>query len=205
MKRELSSREQKRVNSATKYVDALLEENSKLLLVRDDLYIKEPFKDSCSAEDVSKLFDKMLNNRRSKPTIFEDNVGYISKLEYTQDRGAHLHTIFLFNGNNVQKDAHKAKQIGEYWCNEITQGKGSYNNCNLSNYKKNHAIGMIDYTDIDKIELLKNNVIPYLAKDEQDVKDAASTDVVAFRRGLMPKKRDVKMGRPRKIKDVKYI
>lgn len=193
-----SKKQKKRVSSANAYIDSLSSKYSKLLVVKDDLYIKKDFSSAVSPKDVSSLFDNLLDNRRGKPSIFKDNIGYMAKLEYTKDRGAHLHTLFFFDGNKVQKDAHKGKEIGDYWNNEITDGKGSYNNCNMNDYKDNYAIGMIEHTNKDKIDLLKNVVVKYLAKDTQNVKDANCTDVVAFRRGLIPKKKS-NAGRPRNI------
>ncbi|PRM88644.1 YagK/YfjJ domain-containing protein [Aliarcobacter cryaerophilus] len=195
-----SKTEKRRIASAKEYIDAQFENNSKLLVTRVDLGLKKEFAATVTPQEINKAFENLLDNRRSKPSIFKDNVGYIAKLEYTKSKGAHLHTIFLFDGNKVQKDAYKAKQIGDYWSNNITDGKGLYHNCNLNDYGDTHAIGMIEYSDTNKIDLLKNNVVSYLAKDEQDVKNAKAGNIVAFRRGLMPKKSDVKMGRPRKVK-----
>ena len=64
----------------------------------------------------------MLNNRRTKPSIFENMVGYIAKREYTEDKGPHIHTLFIYDGQKVSKDAFKGDQIGAYWKNEITDG-----------------------------------------------------------------------------------
>jgi intein-encoded DNA endonuclease-like protein len=144
----------------------------------------------------------MLNNRRSKPTIFENQVGYVCKREYTEDRGVHYHAMFIYDGQKIQKDSYKAEQIGEYWNNEITKGKGSYHNCNKdkSSYVQN-GIGMLDHKDKDKREILDKNVIPYLCKDDNNqsiapISNSNNKRDREFVRGTIPKSKS-NVGRPR--------
>ena len=83
-----------------------------------------------AVDDATKDLNRLLNNRRSKPTIFEDNIGYVIKKEHTEDKGVHFHAFFMFDGQKVLKDAFKAHEIGTYWNENITKGKGTYYNCN---------------------------------------------------------------------------
>lgn len=187
---------QKRINSAEKYLDSLTDKYSKLLMVRVDLGYKKPYSQTTSIEKADEDFIKMLDNRRSKPTAFKNLVGYISKAEYTKDRGVHYHTIFMFNGQNEQKDAHKAKQIGEYWSKNITNNTGSYHNCSYNKYKEN-GLGLLKHNDTEKIKIVKDKVIPYLCKDEQSIEPIkGDKKVKAFRRGVAPKI-NANKGRPR--------
>jgi hypothetical protein len=96
----------KRVQSTKKYIDALQSKHSKLCVVRVDLGYKKPYSNDMVLDDANKDFNRMLNNRRSKPSVFKHQVGYMCLKEYTKDKGVHLHTIFLYDGNKVQKDAH---------------------------------------------------------------------------------------------------
>jgi len=186
----------KQLESAKGYIDALQERSSKLNIVRVDLAYKKPYSDDISLEAVNKDIGHMLNNRRTKPSIFEHNVGYILKKEYTEDKGAHIHALFMFDGQKVQKDAYKADQVGKYWQETITKGQGSYFNCNREKYEKT-GIGMLDHKDSEKRKILDEEVISYLCKNEQDIAPIKSNKRErAFVRGALPKKKSNK-GRPR--------
>lgn len=194
----------KRVNSTKEYIDRLIENNSRINVIRMDLSYKKKEAENLTFEDGDKDLDHMFNNMRSKKSIFKDKIGHIIKKEYTKDKGIHMHTMFIFNGNKVKKDAFKADQIGKYWKDNITNGKGAYHNCNKNKYKKN-GVGMIAYKDKEKIEILYNNVIPYLCKDDpkQSIESVkSSSKSKAFLRGTMPKKKG-NIGRPRKDEEVK--
>ncbi|MEV9478363.1 YagK/YfjJ domain-containing protein, partial [Aliarcobacter butzleri] len=125
----------RRLESTKKYIDDLSKKYSKLNVVRVDLgYTKEDSK-SITFEDASKDLNKMLNNTRSKPTVFGEMVGYITKKELGEDKGVHIHVAIIYNGNIVREDITKAQQIGEYWKNNITKGKGVFHNCSKNEYK----------------------------------------------------------------------
>jgi hypothetical protein len=190
------SRTEKRIKSTKDYMDAVSEKYSKITVVRVDLGYKKPYSKDITLEDANKDINRMFNNMRSKPSIFKDKVAYICKKEYTEDKGLHLHALIVYDGQKVQKDAFKGDEIGKYWNDEITKGKGSYHNCNRNKYEKN-GIGMLDHRDTEKRKILDEKVISYLCKDEQDIgvlkenkKDRA------FTRGTLPKSKG-NMGRPR--------
>ena len=186
----------KRMASATEYIDELSDKYSRLNIVRVDLAYKKPYSDEITLERVNSDINRMLNNTRSKPTIFNDKVGYICKKEYTKDKGVHAHAIFIFNGQNVQNASFKADQIGSYWQNEITRGAGSYHNCNRNTYERN-GIGMLEHKDKEKRKILDEDVVSYLCKDEQGI-EALKTNKKdrAFTRGTLPKSKG-NVGRPR--------
>ncbi len=185
----------KRIDSTKKYIDALSNKYSKLNIVRVDLGYEKPHSQTTTLEEVNNDFNHMLNNARSKPSIFEHKVGYVCKREYTEDKGTHLHAIFIFDGQKVQKSAFKADQIGKYW-EEITEGKGSYHNCHRNKYKSD-GIGILEHNDSDKRAILYDKVISYLCKDEQDIEAMKNNPKDrAFTRGTLPKK-EGKKGRPR--------
>lgn len=187
----------KRLESTKEYIDALQNKYSKLCIVRVDLGYKKPHSDSMVLTDANSDFNRILNNRRSKPSVFKDQVGYMCLKEYTEDKGVHLHTIFLYDGNKIQKDAHMGDKIGEYW-QELTRNKGSYYNCNRKKYKYK-GVGILNHTDTNKREILDKHVTSYLCKDEKEqeltpVKD--NTKDRAFVRGTVPKSKS-NAGRPR--------
>lgn len=189
----------KRIESTKKYIDDLQKEYSKLNIVRVDLTYKKPYSDDITLDEANNHSDRILNNRRSKPTIFKDQIGHIIKREYTEDKGVHFHALFIYDGQKVQKDAFKADQIGEYWQNEITQGQGSYHNCHRNKYK-NNGIGIIDHKDSEKRKILDEQVIAYLCKDDQAIDPIKqSKKDRAFTRGIITKSKE-NIGRPRKQK-----
>ncbi len=194
----ISKNTNKRLDSTKEYVDTLQEQYSKLNIVRVDLSYKKPYSDDITLNEATKDLDRMMNNMRSKPSIFGGKVGYIFKKEYTEDKGIHVHGVFIYDGQQIQKDSFKGDQIGKYWQDVITQGKGSYHNCNRNKYKQN-GIGMLDYSDSEKRKVLDENVLSYLCKDEQHI-GAVSTNSKdrAFTRGIIPKKSKGNVGRPRK-------
>lgn len=187
----------KRKESTENYIDALLDNNSKLCAVRVDLKYKEPFAKDVSLGVINKDLKRMLDNRRNNKTVFGNNLGYIIKKEVSSKGNLHLHALFLEDGNKVQKSAYKAEQIGTYWSKNITKGKGCYVNCNRNKYNDN-GIGMIDYTDKEKIKTLKENAVNYFYKtDEQSINELKSNPKDrAIVRGSMPKPKS-KAGRPR--------
>ena len=188
----------RRLESTKKYIDDLSKKYSKLNVVRVDLgYTKEDSK-SITFEDASKDLNKMLNNTRSKPTVFGAMVGYITKKELGEDKGVHIHVAIIYNGNIVREDITKAQQIGEYWKNNITKGKGVFHNCSKNEYK-NKAVGIIDYKDEEKRKIFDEKVLTYLCKDEQSI-DSLKTNIKdrAFTRGIAPKIKS-NAGRPRSV------
>jgi hypothetical protein len=189
------SKDKRRQVSNEKYVDALQDRYSKLCVVRVDFGYKKDENNEVNVtlEEANKHIDKLLNNRRNN-SIFKDNVGYVIKTEYTEDKGVHNHAVLFFDGNKVQNDKYKGDQIGNYW-ETLTNGNGSYHNCNRNDYKDN-AIGMLDYKNV---EMRKNldNAMAYLVKEEQSIKAIKENEKDrAIRRGTMPKSKG-NVGRPR--------
>lgn len=187
----------KNIASTSKYINALQGIYSKLNMVRVDLAYEKPYSDNITLEEANKDLNRMFNNMRSKPSVFKDKVGYICKREYTKDKGVHFHTLFIYDGQKVQKDAFKGTQIGEYW-KQITKDKGTSHNCNLNKYKRK-GIGMLDHRDSDKRKILGKEVISYLCKDDikQDIRAIKENKKDrAFTGGTIPKSKG-NVGRPR--------
>jgi hypothetical protein len=183
--------------SGVAYVDRLFKVKSRYLVIRVDLgYLKD-----CHTEvDLMRVrsdFEKMLNNRRSNK-LFKEMAGYIWKLEYGAQKGYHYHCIFFFNGAVVEQDSYYAEMIGKYWVNKITRGAGTMFNCNAKKNKYKHCgIGMIDRTDVEKIDLLLRYPLKYLTKKEQFLAMKLASKPRLFGRGKMPPLPAQKLGRPR--------
>ena len=68
--------------------------------------------------------------------------------------------------------------------------------CNRNDYKDNHAIGMLDYRNVEKRRKL-DNAMAYLVKEDQSIDALKGNEKDrSIRRGTMPKEKS-KKGRPR--------
>lgn len=183
--------------SATDYIDQLLDTHSKIQVIRLDLGYTKECANKASLAQINQDLTHLLNNRRSKPSVFGNLIGYIAKREYTEDKGPHIHSLFIYDGQKVSKDAHKGDQIGGYW-NQITNGQGIFHNCNRDKRKYTDcALGMIDHADGAKRTALKDKVVAYLCKEEQSIDEIKlSGNERSFTRGVAPRKRS-NAGRPR--------
>ena len=146
------------------YVDALFERFSRLLVLRVDLsYSKENSKTTQAeaTRDRERLFENARSNK-----MFDDMVGYIWKLEHGPEKGFHYHVMFFFDGAKVREDITKAIQIGRYWTNVVTRGRGLYYNCNaLKRVYESCGIGMVDHADVQMRQGLQKAVV-YLTKTD---------------------------------------
>ena len=120
------------------------------------------------------------------------------KYENAPDKGPHAHALFLYDGQHVQKDAYIGDQIGKYWSENITAGKGVHHNCNRDKDKyKDCGIGMINHADSHKRENLLNHVVPYMLKADQSIDDLRENGRErAITKGITPKPKSG-AGRPR--------
>ncbi|MEJ0003522.1 MAG: hypothetical protein WDN30_08120 [Pararobbsia sp.] len=128
---------------------------------------------------------------------------FVWAIEQGEDTGLHLHVILYYSSEH-NHDERIAKQIGEYWVNVVTDGKGDYWNSNQGwlkrRYeKKGHGVGVgqIDWNS-SKREALRENLI-YLAKAEQYLMSWSVERIHTFGMGHVPTK--LKQGRPRKMPD----
>jgi len=193
----------KREDSIVRYVDALFDNHSKINVIRVDYSYKKEIAAIKTLEEANKDLNRMMNNRRGKPTIFSDQVGYIITKEYTPEKGVHFHAALMYDGQKVLKDINKANDLGKYWVEDITNKEGLFFNCNQKKEQyKNIGIGIISHDDTEKRENLIKHAISYLGKDDakQDITQVKSEGKIerAFIRGTIPKKKKENIGRPRK-------
>jgi hypothetical protein len=174
-----------------RYADALFEKRSRLIVVRLDLsYVQEHASQTsdCAAEDLAHL----LANTRGKPSLFADLEGYIWKMECGDLGAVHFHLLLFFNNDNFQNDAFRGEQIGLYWVQVITAGRGKFFNCNRGSYKRGFerfnrlGIGRIEYDDLQKRHNLAE-IIRYLCKSEQQVKVRLKKRMRMIGKGVLPK------------------
>lgn len=176
---------------------------ARIVVLRVDLYYQKEYWDRINAQDAVADLDRLLENNRCN-TLFRHRLGYIAKLEYGIEKGLHFHLVFFFDGSRRDgaKDIYLAQQIGEYWVNVITKGRGDYWNVNAHRHeyerKDIRGIGLINAHQIAQINNLKELVVGYLCKSSQFIRPKIGPDIRLIRRGNLPKMRPIKRGRPRK-------
>ena len=182
-----------------RYIDSLFEHYSRLAVIRLDLYEDGPI---MSQSDIQKKYwqakydlKHLLNNARMY-SLFDAVVGYIWSLEYGPERGFHYHLVLFFDGSQVRNDVYLAREIGEYWI-YITKSRGDYWNCNANkeDYRR-LGIGMIHFSDVEKINCLKQ-AAAYLVKVDYYVRMLTLDNGRTFGRGEVLPPRTSTAGRPR--------
>lgn len=146
------------------------------------------------AKDDLKHF---LNNTKSND-LFKHLLGHVWKLEYGAEKGFHFHVLFFFRGARVWKDKKLARLIGEYWKNQITNGRGIYYNCNANKaLYRSLGIGMIKYDNMAlRAGLCK--AAEYLIKVDHFARLLTPDNGRTFGRGeILEPKGDNDPGRPR--------
>jgi hypothetical protein len=188
------------LKSATDYVNTLFDIHSKIQVLRIDLAYKKEVANNITLDEAKNDMKHLLNNRRSNRSLFSNCVGHIFKIETTEEKGPHIHSVFLFDGSKVEKDVYLATKLGDYWVNKITNKRGIYHNCNAEKAKyEKCGIGKISHNDEQMRSNLVNEVLPYLSKEEQSIKELKTGHEKSFSRGIPPARKS-NAGRKRKYK-----
>lgn len=129
----------------------------------------DPTRFKVAFETVQEDRIRLFRNMKGKPSLFEHLVAYVWRIECTPLAGYHLHLVLLFDGREVYKHKWLTGEIGRYWENEITGGRGRFHNVNArwDESDPNCGIGIINRSDEHKRKRLREAVLPYLAKNEQ--------------------------------------
>lgn len=192
---------ERRINSVVNNINKAFNVFSKLLFIRIDLGYNEYMSSIADLSDIKRDVGTLLNNSRMNRSIFGDMVGYVVKFEYGLSRKIHAHMLFVFDGQKVNADIKRSIKIGEYWRDVITEGRGSFHSCNLSNNEKMYrydALGKIAHSDDEARSYLVDYLLPYLCKEQQDAKIVAdSYHEKMFTQGWMLEPKSNR-GRPRK-------
>ncbi|MGA3845163.1 hypothetical protein ACI2S9_16655 [Ralstonia nicotianae] len=176
---------------------------SRWLVLSLTLRYKPQYRRWITPEMVQEHRDRFFKARHFN-TLMAGIKNYVWAIEQSEDAGLHLHVI-LFYSTSSNHDEFIAKQIGEYWAEVVTQGKGTYWNSNQgwlkTRYeKRGHGIGVgqINWNDAEKREALRKNLV-YLAKTEQYLMARETERIHTFGMGQVPEK--IKSGRPRVVAD----
>lgn len=180
-------------DSALAYNERLFECRSRLVAIRLDLGYRREVAQTLTLQRLDRDLDRFFCNQRHN-RLFKHLYGYVIKVEEGPLRGLHTHVVLYFLGSEVQKHEHLGDLIGRYWVEQITEGRGSYFNCNRIRYKY-VGVGVIEHDDHEKRKHLRERVLGYLFKDDQHVQIKGCR---VFRRGVMPALPTTPMGRPRR-------
>ncbi|WP_417516357.1 YagK/YfjJ domain-containing protein [Marinobacter sp.] len=190
----------KRSKSLSQYVEALFNKHSRLLVVRVDLsYRSEYFQTEELREKVKQVKNDWSKMQRDlyQGIPVPGMLGFACKLEYGHLKGFHFHLLVFYDGAKYRKDIVLAKLIGKHWAEVITNGRGTYYNCNKNKGKyRRLGIGVINHFDSEKVSNLKGYVSEYLVKVDYWVRLLPECGRVFFR-GNMPKMKSLRRGRPR--------
>ena len=164
---ELKRNSEKNYQRGKKFLDGVFDTHSRVIALRIDLSYQKQYRDELTLAQAQRDFRHLWNNAR-KNALFASQVGYMWSLEYTDLERFHFHLIILLNGAEVRSDYHYADQIGKYWVNTVTGGRGAFHNCNdPRNEYPIRAIGRIDSADLAKREALLKLGVGYLTKNAQ--------------------------------------
>ena len=153
------------------YVQRILKDHYKVLIVRVDLgYLKE-LMPNITVQDFYSHIESLRNLFKDKNGCFKHLLGYGLALEQGSSKGYHVHLMLIYNGSERCQDWYLANEVIQKW-QEITQGLGYGVNNNTHEKKKQYAdrgllgIGMIHRNQPLEMQNALN-VASYLTQPEK--------------------------------------
>ncbi|PIG09773.1 inovirus-type Gp2 protein [Comamonas sp. 26] len=139
----------RRAESLYDYIYDLKIAHSKIMIVRLDLYYHQELLDSLkSQQNVIDDWSRLLAFARKN---YKQNfLGYAMKIEFGDDRGVHIHSIFVLNGSNLKRDVNVARSLGHHWVKDVVPCIGRYFNCNEKKHQEKYkwrAVGTFTKMD----------------------------------------------------------
>ncbi|MFZ6816880.1 hypothetical protein [Undibacterium sp. Ji22W] len=103
------------------------------LIEGNPLTDRKPNQGRISLDEVQKDRVRLFTNMKGKPSLFEHSVGYIWHIESAKSAGYRLHVMYFFDGSQVKDCQYIGQEIGDYWVETITNGRGYFECCNDEN------------------------------------------------------------------------
>lgn len=189
----IARRCRKNYRAGLRYVRRIFDEGSRHLVFRWELGYSSGERivpgDSISLAEVRKHMAKLQRYLRETFPM----TGFLWKLEFGMLKGHHFHVLAFMNGHLVQQGLSIDAQIKQQWESIVTEGRGTFYSCKPGDYDE-PGIGMIEYHDERKRDLLEKKVLPYLVK--ADFWMSYEPGGRTFGKGLMPAEAP-RQGRPR--------
>lgn len=133
---DFAFQEQRNSQSLLEYIKYFLDKYARLLIVRVDLKIKSEFANKVSVDAFNNFMTDLRDDLGRKRGCFKHLRGYAWAIEQGVDNGGiHCHLLLLYNGDKRQQDWFLGDVVGKHWV-EITEGLGSYFNCNTIEQKR---------------------------------------------------------------------
>lgn len=191
--------EQDNFNSARDYLFYRAGANSKLLVLRIDLYYK-PFFDVEGADHAVHNFLRWLRGKACKRTLLPSYLGFLIKRENGLVRGMHWHLMVVCDGNEQRSADFLTRQLGQHWMQYTGQGPGAYHNCYADRHRHDfNGLGLVRLDDLEKLAGLRA-AIWYMSKQDCVIKATANKER-NFWRSPIPRQARKKLGRPRAAAD----
>ena len=89
-KKHCGRTEQRRQESLNEYVDGIMQTNSRIDVIRVDLYYRQENRDDVTLESFDNDINRLYTNKRGN-TLFKNSKGYIIKMEQGDSGYNHLH------------------------------------------------------------------------------------------------------------------
>jgi hypothetical protein len=178
----------------------VFENKSRQLVLMLHFGFQKQYRELVTFEEIQAYRTKFFNNCRTNK-LLRGIVDYIWKLEEGDESGLHLHVLIFYTADSC-RDVYIAQQLGEYWKQAVTAGKGQYWNSNANkafHQKYGHGVGTgeINWDDDAKREALREN-IRYMTKADQFLKMKYGERSHLFGTSQVEEKK--KAGRPRTVK-----
>jgi len=150
------------------YVLKVLEKYKRLLVLRVDFGYLKDYAPYVSEQEARADLARLFANRRHNQGLLPDLVGYVCCIEWAQDARYHFHVLFMLDGNRRRSDVYLAQQVGRYWVDTITKGRGRFYNCNLSKHHyQDCGVGLIHWKRPEQVTSLVRDALGYLLNKEQ--------------------------------------
>lgn len=178
------------------------EENGRArwLVVDLTLQYESKYRGSLTLDTVQRHRENFFKARRNNSGPMSCVKAYAWAIEEGETSGFHLHVI-LFCLTVTKDDERLGNQIGDFWSEIATEGKGVFHNSNRADLKPRYemyghgiGVGLIEHDDRKMRRSLFLNLL-YLVKAEQQLQIRAEGNVHTFGMSDVPKK--LKVGRPR--------
>jgi hypothetical protein len=127
---------QQRLSELLQMLEMRFDRFSRVLSVRVDFGYQTSRLDgsdkstSLSVEEAVEHRDQLLDHVRK--TYGKGFIGYAWAMEGALLKGIHFHFLLLFKGSDHCSDIGIADGLGKHWVQEITEGSGTFWNCNRS-------------------------------------------------------------------------
>lgn len=155
--------------TAVSYVEGLFQTCSRYTVLRLDLSYRACVVDLIGIEEAKKDLEQFLRRKREgRPSVLKKMAGYVWRMDFGVDAGFHFHLLLFFKNVHGARAAYWGNELGGYWRDVITGGRGRFDNCNARQYVRN-GIGEVNRFDTEKLNILLTDVLGYLFKGSQRI------------------------------------